>query len=264
MFEGEEQINSGADIEASPEPQESSEKPTETAEAAAPKETKPESTNEDNTPFHKHPRWIERDQELKAEREARRQLEQRYQDMERRIQEVSQPKGPDKRSAMLERLKGIDPEFAEFVSGLAPQKELEDLRQWKQQYDAQQARQQVNTTIASLHSQNKVSEDLQPRYQLALEAKIRANPNARLEDLPSLYKEVHEDYSKWIDSIKRAERAAYTEAKKADAKIPASTSKGTQVSQNKPKSEWAKDKQEALSQVVQRTLAKRNASRDIG
>lgn len=262
MFEGEEVVDTGAGTEASPEPSES----TSTSAAPAKAEGSETKTNDtqDNVPFHKHPRWVERDNELKSEREARQRLERNYQEMERRLQDMAKPREPvvDKRSAMIERLKGIDPEFAEFVSGLAPTEEVKALREWKQQAEQQAERTRAYGELDRLHALHKVDGPLKDRYRLAIEAEVRANPHMTLSELPQIYKKVHDDYSAWIDGIKREANESYLKAKKTDSSVPGSQPKGTPVAAGK-KSEWSKDPEVARSQLVQRVMQKRKAGQDL-
>ena len=251
--------------------EQASSEPSEPAASSAPETSESKSAeasnkqpeqSEENVPFHKHPRWIERDNELKAERQARQEMAQRLEQMHRQMQEFTQPKPTDKFAGLKERLKGIDPEFAEYVSTqLAPAKELEELRNWRQQQELQSQQAYGRSELQRLHDTHKVDASTQARYNAAIEAKVRANPNLRLEDLPRVYKEVHDDYSSWIEGIKRSERESYVKAKQSSAAAP-TVSKGTPA---KPatKAEWSKNRDEARNQLIQRVLTKAKASSDI-
>lgn len=262
MFEAEEQqeIESGV-VEASPEPSKPEQEEAAVKQAS---ETPKEESKEENVPFHKHPRWIERDNELKAERQARQDLENRYKEINSKLEQLSAPKTPDKRAAMLERLKGIDPEFAEFVSGLAPTKELEELRTERAQAAAQAQRQQVYSQIDKLHDQHKVDAKMRDRYMRDIEFAIARNPQARLEDLPNIYKGVHEDYTSWMEQIRRTDRETYAKAKQESAKAPVSQTRGTPAKPSKGKDgEWSNNKDEARQQLIQKVLTQAKANQDI-
>lgn len=256
-IEGEEQIQSDAN-EASSEP-EQSEQASPAVEKSA-QETKPKDTE---TPFHLHPRWIERDNELKAERQARQQLEGQMRELQTQFQSRSQPAGPDKRTAMIERLKGIDPEFAEFVSQMAPAKDLEELRAWKQAQSQERDKQTVYSEIDKLHTANKVEGDLKDRYRESIENAIRSNPHAQMSDLPAIYKQVHESYSKWIDGIKRSERESYLKAKTSAASAPATQTKGKAVKANSSGTEWSKDPEAARAQLIKRVVSSAKSGTDL-
>lgn len=250
-----------ADIPAKEKPESEAAKAAEGSTSNKSEET---SKSDENVPFHKHPRWVERDNELKAERAARQQLEQNYQQMQAQLAKLSeQPKGPDKREAMLNRLKGIDPEFAEFVKDLAPAKELEEMRQWRANQEQQRNRDQALGELERLHQEHKVDAATKARYNQAIQARVQANPSLKLSDLAGVYKEVHADYSQWVDSIRRSEREAYVKAKQDSSAAPASQPRGTPVKQGGKQPEWSKNKDEARQQLIQRVLAKANASSDV-
>lgn len=61
------------------------EKEEETPAEETPAEPAPEAEEEEQIPFHKHPRWIERENELKEERQAREELEAEIASIKARI-----------------------------------------------------------------------------------------------------------------------------------------------------------------------------------
>lgn len=258
-FEGEEQIES--DVSSEP----SSEAP-ESATNSSPE--KPETSTQTDTqhsgPFHTHPRWIERDNELKAEREARQELDKRYKELDARFQQFSAPKPAapaDKYAALKERLKGIDPEFASFLDEFAPKQSIEDLRAAEQTRELNALKRTADETIARLHTENKISPELQSRYQRDIEAKIRMNPNVRLDELPRIYKEVHEDNTKFLESIRRAEREAYLATKKADAKTPPSQPAGKKAGTSN--SEFTGNKEQDRATLIKSVLKQTKASESL-
>lgn len=257
-----EQIESGVQSEPSPEVQESQsaeQTPSEPAKAAS-----EDQQNQDSTPFHKHPRWIERDNELKAERQARQALEQRINSYESRLAELSKPSQAQKeQDALIARLKGIDPEFGERIERLqSSTQDVAELKERLGRFEAEQARSQAVSTVMSLHSQNKVPAELQELYNEQLEAMYSRNPKAFLSDVQGQYNSIHEKLSKVIDSIKRSTTASYVADKKADAKAPTTPTKGKAVSPSKDE-EFSSDPAEAKAQLIKRVLNQARENRGL-
>lgn len=260
MLENETGIESDVQAEPSSEVQETSPETsaTESQETAA-KEQQPS----ENVPFHKHPRWIERDNELKAEREARTQLERRYAEMESRIKELSTPKPQAQEDILIKELKEIRPEFGERFEKLwtklssvdKMEQELQGLRQ-------QQFLNQAVSTVTKLHTENKVSPELQELYNDQLDTMYRSGQLKSVEDISRAYKAVHDRYTKFIDGVKRAEREAYVSSKKQDASVPTSQPKGKAVPTSKG-FEFSKNPEEAKAQLVKRILERKNSEKDI-
>lgn len=248
--------------EASSEPAESLGTETTTSEGDVAKAAKPE----DSVPFHEHPRWKEMlDQRNKAE-ETAKSLQEKYAQMEARMRELSAPKGPqapDKRTAMIERLKGIDPDFAEFISGLAPAQTVEDVKQALATERAEQFRSAAVSTVEKLHSENKVDPALQSRYNNELELAYSRGQIKSLSDVSALYKSIHEGYSKFIDDLKRKEREGYVASKKSDGKAPTSQPKGKPATPSSTKFEYSKDPEERNAQIAKRYVDSMRASNDV-
>lgn len=257
MFENEgneEQINSDVS-QAEP----SSETPIQAAPVGETKQP-----DEANVPFHQHPRWIERDNELKSERAARVQMENQLRQLQARLdQPAPTAQAQKEQDALLARLKGIDPEFGERFEKLdQTRSELEELRQWRQQVESQNLRQQAVSTVNTLHEQNKVAPEDRNLYEQILKAKVSEMPHARLEDLPNIYKEVHEMFSKRYEALRRSERESYVKGKTSDTKAPASQAKGQAVPNSKGE-EFSKDPETARQQAVQQIVRQMKADREV-
>jgi hypothetical protein len=220
-------------------------------------------SSEDNVPFHKHPRWVERDQELKAERSAREELGRQYAQLEKRLQELSQPKTQSQeKDALIERLKGIDPEFGERMERLnSVMPTVEKLQQQLQQMEQQAFVNNAVAKINSLHTEKNVSPSLQAKYNAEMDLAYRTGKIKSESDITKYYNEIHDSYSKLLEDIKRSERASYTQSKKSDAKTPPS-SKGKTVSPGKD-FEFSKDPFEARQQLVKRALQLSKAESDL-
>ena len=245
----------------------SSESSSETPASTAPQQEQPQpDSSAANIPFHQHPRWIERDNELKAERAARQQLEQRYAQIESKFAEMQKASaGPDERTELLKRLEGIDPAFGKLISELVTTpKELQELKAWKQEYEAQQTRTQAVSTVNSLHEQNKVDGELKDIINETLVAMDAQGKIKGVEDLPRAYKEVHERFSRYIDSVKRGVTASYVAEKKTDGKVPTSQPKGAPVKSQGNKFQFnTRDREAGLSQVVQQYIKSKSQNNDL-
>ncbi len=232
----------------SPESQSSSNVVEQNSQQASPSESKQE------TPFHEHPRFKELINQ-------RNEFSQRLQDYEKRFQELnsrieqSQPKAPTPENKLLERLKSIDPEFGSWAeqqhnARMQLEKQLQDQVQWRQSQEASTFRNQLNSSLEKLHMDHKVPEAMRDVYQASLQAVAQANPNLGLQDLPNVYKGIHEKISKYVESVKRDALTEYSKSKVKDAAIP-STPKGPSPKPGTAnKTQYSKDPAEARAQVV--------------
>ncbi len=220
----------------------------------APKQTQ-------DVPFHEHPRWKEVMEERNAERSRAQALEQRLNQMERQYQETlknqSKPQDP-----MYERLKGIDPEFADYLkeareqAALAKelQAELQGLRQ-----------EQFNTAAYSkfneLNKTNNVSPELARLYQAALEQEYSQGRIKTLDDIEQAYAALHGSTKKYLDTFERSAIEKYTSSKKKDASSPAGLSRGRAPVQSQ-KVEFSKDPNEAKAQLIKHIAGTLKSGRD--
>lgn len=223
-----------------------------------------------NTPFHEHPRFKELVEQKNQALASQKALEERYQAMERQMQQFqqsqSQPKSQAQaeKDALIERLKGIDPEFAtrmEQMSNALPQ--VEQMQKQFQEYQAEQVRVQAVSSVNSLHEQNKVSPEMKEIINSQLDLMAMQGQLKDLKDIPTAYKQIHEKYSKFVDSIKRSERESYVTAKKVDAKTPTSQPKGAPASPASKKPSFSKDPEVARQQIVSRYLKSSKAEADL-
>lgn len=249
--------------ESSPEPQEqSTQTDSSSQEQSEPivEQAKPETAE----PFHLHPRFQELVSQRNEEREARRELQRQMQDMSdqmRALQKSEQPKSP----AIKDRLKGIDPEFADYVSRVEKvdtiEKELQELRNFRNQIEARTAQQQTETFITKFYSDNKVPDERQELYQALLMKTANENKNLRDSDLPDVMKSIHEKLNKTFQSLERQTTQKYVENKSQSAAKPTSQPKGQPVKSGKM--EYSKNPGEARQQLVQQILQQTKASKEI-
>lgn len=248
------QVNSDVGTEVSSEPQQPVTEQTDTA-PAAPVETKPK---EADLPFHEHPRFRELVEQKNKALESNKTLEKQLKELSERVQSLSSPKEQD---ALIARLKSIDPEFGTRFEKLdSVHRELNELREWRNQMQVETVRTTAVNTIKSLHEANKVPAELQDLYNEQLEAAYSRNPNEFLGNVQSAYKAIHDRFSKLLDGIKRSERETYTSEKKQVAKVP-TPQKGKSVA---PKaSEYSNDPAVARQQLVSRILKQSRESNSV-
>ncbi len=251
MFESENEIEnqSGVDNEISQESQVESQPSDQVQQEAAPK-AEPQSTE---LPFHEHPRWKEIMAERNAERQQRQALEQRLAQLEQSKQEVKKPAV----DPMYERLKGIDPEFADYMQGLKTRAEkAEALEQRLEQFEQVQFANAAKSTFSELNSANKVSPEIARLYEQQLEAAYARGEFKDISGLKEAYKRVHDTFSEVMKMQERSILENYTKTKKQDATKPSSQPKG------KPASS-APAKPMSRSELVQSVLKQTRASSDI-
>lgn len=238
-----EQTQSDESQEVSSEPQESEEQQSlSEADSSEPVKEKKE------TPFHEHPRFRELVEQKNQALEQSRALERKYQELSEQMKQLSSPRQED---ALLAQLREANPEFADrFAQFEASTKELEQLKQWKQQMEMDQLRSKAVSRINSLHDQNKVPKELRDFYNDQLEAAYLRDSNGFLGNVEGMYKAIHERFSKTLENIKRAEREAYSSQKKEVAKVPTNV-KGKPVSTGSKKKTMSQD--ELVQAILKRT-----------
>lgn len=237
--------------QASPEPVQ------ETEQQAQPEPQQKQESSE--PPFHEHPRWKEVMESRRQDSERLKTYEQQMAELrsqlqtfsQQRAQQTEKPKNP-----LVDRLKGIDPEFGKtFEELLQTKEEYAQLKEWKQQVDRQNLINQAVTKVNTLYEKNKVADELKPVYGSWIENRAMNNPNAKIEDLDAYFKEIHQYMTQHNESLKRNERASYVAAKKGDA-TPASQSGGVAVIPAKPKVQLTKD--QAIAQIAKEMRAAKN------
>lgn len=216
-----------------------------------------------DVPFHEHPRFKELIEQKNAYEQRSKAMEEKYAQMERQLQELSKPKDmtPNKREAMINRLKGIDPEFADFISELAPVKSLEEMKNALMEQQQTQFRTQAVSEITKMHSENKIDPTLQAKYNQELELAYQRGQIRSMDDVKTIYKNIHDGYTKLLEDIRRRDRQSYVADKKTDTKAPTSQPKGKMATPAKP--QFSKNKEEARAQIVAQYLAERTAGNDV-
>lgn len=211
----------------------SDQQPTQEASQQASTDAKPAQEAKPETPFHEHPRFKEVIEQKNRYADEVKQLKEQFAEMQKRFETQSQPKPQE--NPLMARLKGIDPEFAEYIENLSTRaQKAEALEQRLNQREQADLRTQAVSEISKLHEANKVPESMREFYEREVRFEAMSNPKLGLQDLPQVYKAIHEKYSKLIEDTKRTERESYVKGKKDDSKAPTSQPKGTTVKPGRP------------------------------
>lgn len=251
------ELEQGNESGVSPESSVSSEtaSPVQSQETATEQEAQ-STTAPKEAPFHEHPRFKELISERNQAREEHARLMQRVQQMEANYQKQTQPAAQkSKQDQLLERLAGIDPEFAEFQKGIYEKLSVADqmaerLQEMEMARQSEQALNQFNT----LCSESKVADKDKFLYQQMV-ANLANAKNAKVSDLPALFKEAHGQLSKYLDERDRAQRESYVADKTKD-KRPATQTGGIAASAGKDKGSMSRE--DAKAELVKQLRARQN------
>lgn len=255
MFENEnteiESTQSDVTQDSSSESQSDAQTPTQEAGAAKTTEV----------PFHEHPRWKEVMEERNAERQRATALEQQIAAMQRQLQESLKPKTVEQ-DPMYERLKGIDPEFADYMKGLKTRAEkAEALEARLEQFEQNQFATSAKATFSELNTKNNVSPELASLYEQQLEAAYSRGEFKDVNGMRQAYDRIHSGFSKLLEAREREALAKYTETKKQASKTPSSQPKGRAPTSNQ-KVEFSKNPLEARAQLGKLIAAQLKAGRE--
>lgn len=173
-------------------------------------------------------------EELAKERAEREQLVSQYQQMQAYIQQMqaqNQTKSAPTYQPLVQRLKEIDPEFAQWQEkSLQAAEMLPQLQQQFQQMAAERDRRQAYDTLNSLYEKNSVPQEHRSLYERAIKTAVYegelSGSKFSVNDIPKLFSQTHDEYSKFFDAYSRKQRESYVADKKKDA-TPASTTGGT-------------------------------------
>lgn len=258
MLEENELNQSDASSEGSSEPQQSSSPSADTKPADQPNQ---ELTN---VPFHEHPRFKELVEQKNQALAAQKDYEQRVGQMESQLKLLNDGKLSQKQEdALISRLKGIDPEFGARIEKLnSALPTIEALQNKLQAMERQSFEEKAISQVNSLHDQFKVSKELKDLYNAQLYMAEQQGRIKSINDIPNVYKAIHESFSKILDGVKRTERESYVADKKKDNKVPTSQPKGKPALPDN-KFKYSKDKEAAKAEVVSRYLKMSQQEGDI-
>lgn len=253
--------------DVSNEQQEVSSEPSESSsEVSQETEQLQQDTQSQARPFHEDPRiqdFIQRQTEKQLE-SVRQQYDQQFQQLRSQYEQLSKSTQTEKqRDELIERLKGIDPEFGSRFEELNSLKEqVAEFKRWQSEQAQQQTYQQAVNEVNRLHAENEVPDELKSVYNSMIQDIASKNPNLTVNDLPKVYKQVHDQFANIVNTIRRHERESYVKEKQPVAKAPSAQPKGQPVNQSK-KAEWSKDPYEARQQLINRTLKLAREENDV-
>lgn len=256
MLEGDEIIQQDANYEDSSEPQD--ETSPENISAPEVESAQPEPKQ---VPFHEDPRvqdYIQRQIARQSET-----YEQKLQEMQRSLQERQQQAQPKQANPFVEKLREIDPAYADYIEGLETRaNKVQDVEARIAAYEQQQIVEKYENTVNSLHSELKVSDELKPFIKEHLDSMALSGKLKDLSQVKDAYREVHNRYQSFLDAQRRNERASYVQSKSKDASVPSSQPKGKAPARDQS-GRFTGNADQDLSSVVKRALKISRAENDI-
>jgi hypothetical protein len=215
---------------------------TESVDASTQEAAPSKKESESQVPFHEHPRFKELIEERRAFKEQLDQTRGYTEALQRELQALRVPRQDNKpeepkHKELIEHLRSINPSFAQFQEELinnleATRKEASIAKELQKRLDAYEQREfqtQALSRISNLMESNKIPESLRKRYDreiraLAYDEEIQGK-KLGLNDVDRLFKSVHDDYTPFIETLKRDTLKGYVKEKKQDT-APASTTGG--------------------------------------
>lgn len=254
-----------AESSAAEEPQQS--------DAPAPQETAADPAEKpESKPFHEHPRFQELIENNRSLKETNKAFEQRLAQMQSQFESSRKAAEPQQKDELLERLRGIDPEFAKRIERINDfdkvSKEIEELRSWRNESTAERVRQEATSTVSRFYEEQKVPQERRAIYD-ALVRHTVAGQEAQMgramqvNELPAVLKSVHEQINKTFTATQREATKQLVEGKRADAKRPVPQPKGQQVPNPKGPDYSKLSKSDAKAQIISDILAETRASKDV-
>lgn len=238
---------------------------TESTEApAVSQETAPK--QEQYVPYERFKELVEQKNEFSKKFE---ELEKRHKDYQSRFEQQDKAsKGPSKDEQLLARLKGIDPEFAEFMQSQSSKAaKVEALEQRLAEYDQRESarsqeaiRSQASSALEKLQGEHKVDKTIHEFYVARIKEMAQANPNLGLQDLPNVYKGLHDNMNKFLEAQKRTSLTEYSDTKKVDSKVPAQSKAPAPKTGTKT---YSKDPDQARSEAKAEMVAALKRAREV-
>lgn len=224
--------------------------------------------SEDNTPFHKHPRWQEMMERSRAAEERNSQYErqmEQYQrqlgEMEKRFQSFNQPQKPA--NPFVEKLKEIDPRYGEWAESMESRaSKAEQLENDLKQLRYERLVEKYESSVDRLHNDLKTPAEVRELVKSRLDA-LAQTGQVNLQNLQQAYKAEAEKYTKLVDQIRRAERESYTKAKAADTQAPTAAPKGAPVPNRNQKGQFTGDRERDLAAISKRVMRLAKGESDI-
>ena len=228
-----------------------------------------QAAKQDSTPFNEHPRFKELIEEKNRYAEQTKAFERQLKELQTRLESVSKPQQAQADSPMVQKLKaaGVDEDFVKWV---AQQEKLmgdfQNISQWRQQTEAQTQQQKAETAFEKLCVEHKITNDaLKDRYLAAVRHAAAKDPSLQVEDLPKVFKTIHDAETKFQEELRRAAIADYTKGKTKD-QVPPGAKPGQSAAKSStkpgPKQETITDPEQLRAQFAKRVLELARANRN--
>jgi hypothetical protein len=197
--------------------------------------------------------------------EQKNQFSKRFEDTDRALKELQAKLEANRTPAEKKEAefikwskdKGLEPEFLKWAQEQeATRQELNELKQWREQYTAQSYLNAARSQVEALKNELKVDPVLHNAYLAQIP---HGTP---LDQIAEKYKAQHEVMGKFLEAQKRAALSEYTSAKKTDSKVPGSQ-KGQTPKASTNKSGFSKDPEEARLQLRKHMVDAMRSGRDI-
>lgn len=190
-------------------------------------------------------------------------MQEMQRNFEGRLQAL-QPKAEKQPHDFVQNLKNIKPEWAQYFDQLeAKASKVDELMERVQSFERNNIQSQYERALEQQHSLHKTPDDLKDRIRREVEFEAMRNPKLGLQDLPAVYKQKLDDYTKWVDSIKRSTTASYVQDKSKDVKVPPSQPKGKAPSRSDKGQFTFKNEEDFKASVVASALKRSRAGSDI-
>lgn len=243
----------------SPAPDQESNSSENNAPAAA-ESAQPQSQQPQTVPYERFQELVHARQQSDAQVKA---YEERLAKMERDFQEkLSQVQQPQKQAhPLIEKMREIDPKYAEYLEGLESKTStIEQLQQKLQQFENAQLRSQYENSISTLHEQNKTPEGLRSFIKEVLDARALSGQIKSIDQVKDAYKAAFEGFSKLLETTKRETTKSYVQDKSKDSSAPPSQPKGTPASGKK---EFKGSREELMAEIAKNVVKRTKAERDL-
>lgn len=230
-----EEIEQGSEGVSTPESNESSStssSPETSQESSQPHAAEARSQESEYVPYARFKELVaeknETAQRYQSQAQQLEQVQRSLQQLQSQYAKQAQPARPA--NPVIERLKSVDPEFAELMSKQLEanerlQQQLEQVNQWRSTSQEETMRKSAETNLSDLYSKHSVAKFDQPLYRKMIEASVyqRELNGERLgvEHLPQIFADIHRE----MMAHTKARNESYVSSKAKD-QTPASVSQG--------------------------------------
>lgn len=209
-------------------------------------------------PLHEHPRFKELIEDNRNYKSRLSEYETRMADFERRYQEAvqsQQPKPEKKTNPFVEKLREIDPAYAEYIESIeARASKAEQVEARFTEMENERIRTQYDSSMSRLQAEHKLPPQVSSLVKQQVDALVMSGQVKDLKEVPAAYKNIAEQYTKMLDELKRSERAQYVTEKSTDARQPSSQPKGKPATRDDKGRFMTGDREDHLALIAQKAL----------